>query len=44
MLSRLMVTTQQVLEKSGMMQNKEWFVGFDLQKAVVASIPRLLNI
>jgi hypothetical protein len=43
-LSRLMVTTQQVQEKCGMRLNKEWIVGFDLQKAVVASIPRLLNI
>jgi hypothetical protein len=43
-LSRFMVTTQQVQEKCGMRPNKEWFVGFDLQKAVVASIPRLLNI
>jgi hypothetical protein len=42
--SRLMVATQQVRKKCGMMPNKEWFASFDLQKAVVASIPRLLNI
>jgi hypothetical protein len=39
-----MVATQQVREKCGMRPNKEWFAGFDLQKEVVASIPRLLNI
>jgi hypothetical protein len=31
-------------EKCGMRPNKEWFVGFDLQNAVVASIPRFLKI
>jgi hypothetical protein len=28
----------------GMRPDKEGFIGFDMQKAVVASIPRLLNI
>jgi hypothetical protein len=39
-----MVATQQVREKGGMRPNKEWLAGFDLQKAMVVPILRILSI